>query len=333
MPAPQFHLTFGESLAQHGGVPAEVRAAVGADPVYARLGAIFHDLPYYGNMVAEAIRYGFRRPAIDAPWAYRMHCIRPDRFVASYIRSARETPGLEREERLALIAGLLSHCALDLTLHPLVNYCARRDTALYGGHETFHHRIAEKYHALFFHIERYGEDVIGQPEFYAKTRVVRWTSLTRAEAEPAVVAFMQGAYRGAYGNAPSSRLWTSWVRSFRHFGLMVGNRWAAANSRKVRRDENLRRRYYRREGEFDFNEFYVHAERRVGELVGLGYRYFEAGDFSAAAEDRFCAEARIDNLAEPDGAGLPALPSLPEPVLRKPRLVRRRGGPSQVRAA
>src|SRR5262245_10630734 len=93
MPAPQFPLTFGELVAQHPGVHAHVREAVAAEPTYTRLGSITHDLPYYGNMVGEAIRYGLRRPALDAPWAYRMHCIRPDRFVASYIRSARLTPG------------------------------------------------------------------------------------------------------------------------------------------------------------------------------------------------------------------------------------------------
>ena len=88
MPAPQFHLTFGELVARHPDIRPAMRAAVESEPVYTHLGSIFHDLPYYGNMIAEAIRYGFRRPAIDAPWAYRMHCIRPDRFVASFTNSS-----------------------------------------------------------------------------------------------------------------------------------------------------------------------------------------------------------------------------------------------------
>jgi hypothetical protein len=336
MPAPQFHLTFGESVANSPLVVADVRAAVANEPIYTHLGSIFHDLPYYGNMIAEAIRYAAKRPAIDAPWAYRMHCIRPDRFAASFIRAAKQAQHLSRDERLALVGGLLSHCALDLTLHPLVNYCARRDTALYGGHETFHHRIVEKYHALFFHIERHGEDIIGQKAFAEKTRVVKRGSLTRADAEPAIVAFMQDAYRGAYGNAPQGQQWGAWVRSFRYFGLMVGNKLAGANSRKVRQDEGLLRRYYKNPGEFDFNDFYVHSERKLGQLVNLGYAYFEAGDFSQEAEDRFCREAHIDNLADPDGIGLPLLPSLPTPVDRPKlvrRLVRRRAQHQNIQAA
>src|SRR6185295_5260185 len=56
MPAPQFHLTFGELVARHPDIRPAMRAAVDAEPVYTHLGSIFHDLPYYGNMIAEAIR-------------------------------------------------------------------------------------------------------------------------------------------------------------------------------------------------------------------------------------------------------------------------------------
>ena len=318
MPAPQFHLTFGELVAHHPQIRADVRAAALAEPVYTHLGSIFHDLPYYGNMIAEAIRYGFRRPAIDAPWAYRMHCIRPDRFVASYVRAARMTPGLTEREGLALVGGLLSHCALDLTLHPLVNYCARRDTVLYGGHETFHHRVVEKYHALFFHVERFGSDVMGTPEYRLKTRVVKDSHPHRPTAEPQLIAFMREAYRHAYGNAPVPSRWTTWVRNFRHFGLATGNPLVLRNSRKKCKSELLYRRYFKC-ADFDFNAFYAHSERRVAELVNLAADYYTSGDFSTAAEDEFCHRARIDNLAEPDGLGLPELPALPSMHAQRPR--------------
>lgn len=325
MPAPQLHLTFGELVADHDGIVPAMRRAARQEPVYTRLGSIFHDLPYYGNMIAEAIRYGLGRPAIDSPWSYRMHCMRPDRFVASYIRAAATTPGFNSDERRALVAGLMSHCALDLTLHPLVNYCARRDTALLGGHESFHHRITEKYQALFFHIERFGDDVIGKREFRDKTMVVKQGSRTRPRAEPQIVALMREAYRHAYGNAPRGQLWVTWVRNFSHFGVSVANGFAAANSRKVRQNESLYRRYYKCD-DFDFNAFYLHSERRVAELVNLAHAYFLAGDFSPAAEDRFCADAHIDNLADPDGIGLPSLPALPTPAKHRriPFLPRRK---------
>jgi hypothetical protein len=150
MPAPQLHLTFGDLVQHNPLVPVAMRRACAAEPVYARLGSIFHDLPYYyAPMVFEAVRYGLGAPALDEPWGYRLHSVHPDRLVASYIRAARTVPGLTDQERLALVGGLLSHCAIDLAMHPLVNYCARRDVLRHGGHESTHHRLTEKYQALF----------------------------------------------------------------------------------------------------------------------------------------------------------------------------------------
>ena len=57
MPAPQLHLTFGD-LVQHNALcPPALRKACAAEPIYARFGSIFHDLPYYyAPMVFEAVR-------------------------------------------------------------------------------------------------------------------------------------------------------------------------------------------------------------------------------------------------------------------------------------
>jgi hypothetical protein len=316
MPAPQLHLTFGMLVKDQPGIHPALRRACAAEPIYTRLGSIFHDLPYYGNMLAEAVRYGLGSPALDEPWAYRMHSVKPDRFVASYIRSAATTPGpLTRDERLALVGGLVSHAALDLTLHPLVNYCARRDTAEYGGHESTHHRLTEKYQALFFHAEKLGRDPVGTPEFREMTHVVKQGSWRQARVEAPLVDFMQNAYRGAYGDAPDGSTWAGWVRSFRHFGLLVSLPIARKNSEKKRRDPALRPRYFE-DDVFRFWDFYSCSERRVTELCNLAYDYFDAGDFSQAAEDAFVRVACIDDLAEPGLhhperlADLPSLPRL-----------------------
>ena len=313
MPAPQLHLTFANLVKDTPGVPAAIRRSCAAEPVYARLGAIFHDLPYYrpelGAMLVEAARYGLGSPAIDEPWAYRMHSVRPDRFVASYVRAAATSPGFTDDERLALVGGLLSHCAIDLTLHPLVNYCARRDTTAHGGHESLNHRLTEKYHALFFHLDRFGEDPIGTPEFARATQVVKDGAWVRRRVEAPLGAFMQAAYRGAYGDAPNVDTWAGWVRNFRHFGFLVSSPLAARNSQLKRRDLSLRARYYDNDV-FHFDEFYAHSERRLGELTTLAHDYFVAGDFSRAAEDAFVAAAGIDDLAEPSPLGLPSLPRL-----------------------
>jgi hypothetical protein len=307
-------LTFGSLVKDQPGIHPSLRRACAAEPIYVRLGSIFHDLPYYGNMLAEAIRYGLGSPALDEPWAYRMHSVRPDRFVASYIRAAATSAGpLTRDERLALVGGLISHCALDLTLHPLVNYCARRDTERHGGHESVHHRLTEKYHALYFHLERLGHDPIGTRAFREQTRVVKDGGIIEARVEWPILGFMRDAYRGVYGDAPDGSTWAQWVRSFRHFGLLVSLPIAQQNSERRQRDPSLRPRYFENDV-FRFWDFYAHSERRVTELANLAYDYFDARDFSPAAEDAFVRAARIDDLAEP-GLSFPELlaelPSLP----------------------
>ncbi len=309
MPAPQLHLTFGDLVQHNSGVPLRLRRACAAEPGYTRLGSIFHDLPYYyAPMLFEAVRYGLGAPALNEPWGYRVHSVRPDRLVASYIRAARQTEGLTDDERLALCGGLLSHCGLDLALHPLVNYCARRDTTKHGGHESSHHRITEKYHALFFHLERFGEDLLGTPAFAERTRVTKLGGALSSRVEPAILRFMTDAFSGAYGGAPSTRRWARWVRNFKQFGLLVSVPAAARNSKRTS-TEVMRQRYYENEV-FDFRDFFAAAERRMAHLGTLGYEYFQANDFSPEAEAVFCDAAGIDDLAEPTPVDIPDLPLL-----------------------
>jgi hypothetical protein len=311
VPAPQFHLTFGLSIAERADAPAEMRAAVAAEPVYARLGAIVHDLPYYGNMLAETVRYGLRGVALDEPWAYRMHSVRPGAFVACFIRAAATVEGLSRNERLALVAGILSHCALDLGLHPLVNHVARREVDEHGGHESTHHRMTEKYHALFFHLDRHGSDPIGSPGFRELTRVTKAGGVVRARVEPPIAALIDAAYHGAYAAAPSPAQWARWVRSFAHFGLLVATPWAARNSAKKRRDPSLRVRYFENDG-FSFWDFYAAAERELRQLLPLGLALFDG----ACDSDAFMRSTCIDDLAEP--APRPGAPPMPISLVRCP---------------
>lgn len=319
-------------MVQHNqGLPKVVRTACAAEPMYTRFGSIFHDLPYYyAPMVFEAVRYGLGAPALDEPWGYRLHSVRPERLVASYIQAARTVPGLTEPERLALVGGLLSHCAIDLAMHPLVNYCARRDTVRYGGFESTHHRLTEKYQALFLHIERFGEDQIGTAAFAERCRISKRGTSLSVRIEPALVQLMTSAFRGAYGTAPPPLQFCKWVRNFRQFGILLSAPIVAKNSQRTRTDA-MRDRYFINEV-FDCREYFAAAERRLGKLGTLGYEYFVAGDFSRAAEDRFCAESGIDDLAEPTPIDIPAIPLL-SPVRGKVKLPRAAAAANRDEAA
>ena len=318
MPAPQLHLTFGDLIQHNELVPPAMRKACAAEPIYARFGAIFHDLPYYyAPMVFEALRYGLGAPALDEPWGYRVHSVQPDRLVASYIRAAATVPGLSEAERLSLVGGLLSHCAIDLAMHPLVNYCARRDVQLHGGHESTHHRITEKFQAQFIHLWRLGEDAIGTAAFAERCRITKTGTSLNLRVEAPILALMGAAYRGAYGASPADKQFSKWVRNFRQFGILLSAPIVAKNSQRTR-TEAMRERYFHNEV-FDCREFFLAAERRLGKLGWLGYEYLLAGDFSPEAEERFRAACGIDDLAEPTPVDIPEVPLLP-PVRGKVKL-------------
>jgi hypothetical protein len=309
MPAAQLHLTFAEALARDPQLADELRQACAAEPRYTRLGAIFHDLPYYGNMAIMAIRYGLRRPAEESYWGQKVHYDRPDEYLAHFVATARtlDVP-LTRRERLALVAGFSSHAALDLSLHPLVNHIARRDRARFGGAESHHHRLAEKYHAMFYHLDMLGRDVIGSTEMHEKTRVTKLSSLVWLSAERPLVAFARATYHRMWNEAPAETEWCSWVRSFAHFGVMVGSRVARRNSLRLRTDEN-RRRYFQ-STDFDFYAFWEAGRRRGLEIANRAYRFFQEGDASPAARAQFIADVAFDgSLGEPLGLRGPALPA------------------------
>lgn len=309
MPAPQLHLTFGDLVLQNPLVPAAMQRACAREPLYSRFGAIFHDLPYYyGPMVFEAVRYGLGAPALDEPWGYRLHSVQPDRLVASFLSAARTVPGFSTDERLALCGGLLSHAALDLAMHPLVNYCARRDVLRHGGHESTHHRLTEKYHALFIHLWRLGDDQIGTPAFAERCRITKKGNSLSLKIEQPLIDLTVAAFLGAYGSSPSPLQFCKWVRNFCQFGLLLSTPWVAKNSQRTRTDAMFER--YFACSEFDARDFFAAAEQRLGKLSVLSLDYFDNGDFSDQSLARYLACAGIDDLAEPRPVDLPPIPYL-----------------------
>ncbi len=264
-----------------------------------------------------AIRYGLRRPAEESYWGTKIHYDRCDEFLAHFVETARTIDnGLSREDRLAIVTGFCSHVGLDLSMHPLVNYIARRDQQEQGGAESHHHRLAEKYHAMFYHLDSRGHDLIGSADMLEKTRVTKRTSLVRAAAEPAVVEFATSTFQSMWGDAPTAQEWSGWVRSFAHFGFLVSGRMAQQNSLRLRTPEN--REHYFHCPEFNFYDFWETGRKRGLAVANRAFDYFESNDFSARARARFLLDVAFDGtLADPLGLWGPSLPKLDREGVQK----------------
>jgi hypothetical protein len=147
------------------------------------------------------------------------------------------------------------------------------------------------------------------PAFAERCRITkRGTSLSLKIEQP-ILDLMTSAFREAYGSAPSVVQFSKWVRNFRQFGLLLSTPWVAKNSVRTRTDA-IRERYFVN-SEFDTRDFFSAAERRLGKISTLAHDYFVNGDFSAASQTAFLAQAGIDDLAEPQPVDLPIIPFLP----------------------
>jgi len=312
MPSATLHLTHVELLSRDPGLAAPLGQALQQELTCARLGAVLVDLPFYTNIVKMMLGYALEMPAENCPFAQQMHRYHPDLFSWHFLREAERGHALSREQRLAIMGGFFSHVALDLELHALVNWCARRDLILLGGVESHHHRLAEKYQSLFFHRELQGKDIIGSPRVFTETtRIVDHPAFFRLHPEQPVVRWCTELLAGFFHeSAPSMRQFAHWVRCFRHFGFMVSLPPARGNSERLGNDDN-RQRYFEN-ADFSFMEHYRRAYGRSLGLMNLAYSFFDAADFSEERERSFLRQARITNLAEPPGFDLPALPEYRE---------------------
>jgi hypothetical protein len=311
VPAATLHITFAELLAD-AAVPQPVAHAIRARPRYARLGAMLHDLPYYGNMVVAAIRYGLNRPTAYNEWGKRIHVdgsAAP--ILAHLVARLHGVTDVSGDARLALLAGAVSHLALDAALHDLVRFCAQREMQTQGGDEDFHHKKTEKLHSLFFHFERFGRDLLGHPSWLDRTRLMPEASLWRRRHRPALTEAWLGAIADHYGGAPSVTEWTAWLRNFVHFGFLTSGYLTRRNSRIHATDE-LRRVYYTNDL-FHFPDHFAAATKLAERSIGIVYRYFVTGHFDAAARAKL-----VVDLALPPNLGWPNATDPPHPYVVPP---------------
>ena len=276
---------------------------------YAKFGAVFPDIPFYTNIVTMMLGYWLEMPAENCPFAQKMHRWHPDLFAWHFLRETHnEHDRLTEAQRLAVLAGFFSHVALDLEMHPLVNWCARRDVLLHGGHESHHHRLTEKYHSLFFHRELQGSDPHGTVYYFReKSRIVEHAPFLRINPGLPVVRWSTDLLAGFFHEgAPSMRQFASWLRAFRHFGFMVSLPWAQSNSQRLGTDAT-RRRYYEND-DFRFIDFWDRGYQRTLRMLDLVWQVYESADFSEAARERFLRATRIVDFSYPPSTCLPPLP-------------------------
>jgi hypothetical protein len=315
MPGATLHLTF-VSLLPDAAIPAPFARAIALAPRHAQLGAMALDLPYYDNMALMALRYGLNRPAELRPWGRRLHDAGAAALVYARLCARVRRPGggarsLPAPARLALVAGVASHLALDVALHDLVHFIARREAARGAHDESFYHRLAEKFHSMFFHLDRFGADLIGSPRWLERTKLTPGASLLWRRHDPAVADLWLGALADQFGEAPTLAEWSGWLRSFVQFGWLTSGALAARNTRRYSTPAN-RRTYYSND-QFHFPDHLAAAVALAERILTLTARHLESGRDDDDARAAFVRELQL-----PPSLGYPEVTSPPHPYAVPP---------------
>ena len=213
MPAEGIHLTaLREATASPALSPAVRRRLVRHDDA-ARLGAILVDLPYFHRFTGEVLRYVVGIPAKPSPWGAALH----DGGAIDLLHALIEIARRERDDTIAAIAlGLASHCAIDRSLHPLINALARLHRE--GKNHDASHREVEKFQSICFHEQYMGRDMMGTPE------ITSYLAIRMSEGLPDRVGLLLlEAWRRALGTAPEAAELNGYVRGYRTHTKLLGS--------------------------------------------------------------------------------------------------------------
>ena len=192
VPAEGIHLTALREAMASPALSANARRRLVRNDDAARLGAIFVDLPYFHRFTNEVLRYVMGFPAKPSIWGATLHDGGAIDLLGALIDVARR----ERDEMLGAIAlGVASHCAIDRSLHPLINALARKHVV--GKNHDASHREVEKFQSICFHEHYMGRDMMGTAE------ITSYLTIRLTEGIPERVSVLAlEAWRRAMGTAP-----------------------------------------------------------------------------------------------------------------------------------
>jgi hypothetical protein len=212
MPAEGIHLTALREAMASPALSAPVRRRLVRRDDAARLGALVPDLAYFDRYTREVIRYVAKRPARPSPWGAAIHDGGAVALLGSLLSIARR----EHDGDLAAIAlGLASHCAIDRTLHPLVNALAR--TYPTGASHDASHREVEKFQSVCFHERYLGRDTMGTPA------ITGYLAIQLAlRPDPRILGWLGEAWSSALGAAPTTRELNRFLRGYAAHAWLLG---------------------------------------------------------------------------------------------------------------
>jgi len=221
LPATIVYLVGVERLAlAPGGLPAPVARALVEDLEYARLGAAWLDLPWYGNFAGELARillgWNASPPrALDLLRAAPVHV--GLRLAEAVMRGAL----VGTEAGLALVAGYFLHLCFDRSLGRMMTTILGGDARDPGALQA--RRGVEWVQAQLWLRETLGYDPLGTPEIARRFQVVKRRGFPARGLGRGIHLLLRTAYLDVVGQAPRKAEVDSWVRGLWLYGRVLGS--------------------------------------------------------------------------------------------------------------
>lgn len=202
MPALLMHLRGAEAIRDR--LPSSFSTAVDQAPWAYQLGSFLVDLPLFDGFWTKVALFLLHRPYPESSWATVIHTRGAASLVAALLRQAREG---HRTELLALVAGVLTHIALDRATHPAIEEAVRLHLRPVETPSQLHEDL-ENYQCLRWHREHRGCNGLGTPLLKEgvtmgpkrRSDMPRWLKKTFAQS-----------LGEAYGTTPRERELSRWV--------------------------------------------------------------------------------------------------------------------------
>jgi len=202
MPAALMHLEGAERVAASPDLAPSLREAATRVPWCYHLGALLPDLPLFDRFWLKVGLFLLRRPYPESRWGAIIHARGAGALAGALLEAGRE-----RHDLLAVLAGLLTHVALDRVMHAPIEKAVRLHVRPTETRAQLHESI-ENYQSLQWHRSQHGRDGLG-------TELV-----DRIEVAPAggkrlptcVAAAIDAALARTYGTPPSSQIVARWAQ-------------------------------------------------------------------------------------------------------------------------
>lgn len=285
MPSVLMHLAAVEQLAQGvAPLPAEFARALSEDIEYARLGALFADLPRY-----EGFQGGLEvwRPRAEVPYfSQLLHERAPVEIGLQLCELVAAGALVGREPGLALVAGYFAHLALDQRLHPLVEELSRRSRGPKESVAEAHQRI-EWLQGVFYLRDLHGDDALAGKALRERFQITKSGGFPTRGVGRGIYEMLRLSCEELLHEAPTKAQVDGWARGLYLFAWMLST--PLAHARLVLPYRALSRLELYSGSDVQVPQLVGDALRRTADALGQLSVYMQRGSFTQRSRARLLA--------------------------------------------